>query len=279
MLKVVVVEDEELVRLNAVIVPLHQLRNARPALTVKAQAIHRPLRNAAGYHAMSHEMSDSFFVQRKTFRLSHIVKQNRPPQQRCRWRGLHRVQCVLPNIVAVVRVSLVKAEHRQNLRQNRPHNLRKVPQHRRRGWSAQQLCQLLPHPLRRDFPQQLPAILHSRRRFPLHGEVQHRREPQAPQNSQRILGKALLRLSHTAEHTVFQILPAMEGVMQSPGKFHCHGVYRKIPPGKVLLQRICKSDLLRVAVIRVSTVRAERCCLHPVHAATDRDRTVLQSRR
>ena len=91
--------------------------------------------------------------------------------------------------------------------QNRPHNLRKVPQHRRRGWSAQQLCQLLPHPLRRDFPQQLPAILHSRRRFPLHGEVQHRREPQAPQNSQRILGKALLRLSHTAEHTVFQILP------------------------------------------------------------------------
>ena len=143
---------------------------------------------------------------------------------------------MLPHIVAVVGISLVKAHHGQDLRQRSACRFRILPQDRRRIRAAQQLGQLLADPLRRNVPQQFPAVRQRRAGGRFDGKAQHRRKPQAAQDSEGILGKAPFRLAHAAQDSRFQIRPSSEGIIQRSPQIRRHGIDGKIPPGQILRQ-------------------------------------------
>ena len=245
---------------------------------VKPQAIHHAVGDPSGYHPMPHEMSHAAAIQGKALWLAHIVKQHGPPKQRFRPDGVQRMEGMLPHIVAVVRISLVKAHHGQDLRQRSACRFRILPQDRRRIRAAQQLGQLLADPLRRNVPQQFPAARQRRAGGRFDGKAQHGRKPQAAQDSEGILGKAPFRLAHAAQDSRFQIRPSFEGIIQRFPQICRHGIDGKIPPGQILRQGSGKRDLRRVAVVGICAVPAEGGGLHLSLRPAYRHRAVLQPR-
>jgi hypothetical protein len=164
---------------------------------------------------------------------------------------------VPPNVVAVVDVPLVKVDHRQNLRPEDPDNLRMVFQNPARVFAAEQLCQFNLYPFRRNVPQ--------KPRVPVHGAVrrvfliqpQDGGETHSPENPQSVLLKTPVRVPHAPQNPVRQILPPAEGVPEFPLYIEGHGVYCKVSPGQVLLQRTGEGHRFRPPVVSVNAV-------HPV---------------
>ena len=167
--------------------PLHQLTDPFLGSIVEPQPVHDAVGNAAGNHAVSHEMSDALRVQGEALRLTHIVKQHRPAEHRVRRRGVQSMKRVLPYVITVVRIPLVKSHHRQNFRQHRADHVRVPPQDGRCPRAAEQLRQFLVNTLRGHLPQQVPTGQQCLAGFRFDGKAQHRRKPQAAQDSQGVL--------------------------------------------------------------------------------------------
>ena len=112
----------------------------------------------------------------------------------------------------MVRVALVEAHTGQDLRQHHAEDIRVLQQHRRGVLPAQQLIQLRIHTLVRDGAQAVPPLPCGTRRVFLDRKAKHGGKAQQAQNAERILGKALRRVAHTAQDARTQILPPAEGI-------------------------------------------------------------------
>ena len=144
---------------------------------------------------------------------------------------LHHVEGVLPHGVAVVGGLLGAAAHGLQLRQQGKEDPAVLPEHLGGVLPAEELCQLLPHPLRRQGEERALKLPQGPACLPLDGKAQLAGEAQTPQHPQGVLPKAAAGVPHTAQHTPGQVLPAPEGVHQAPAGVPGHGVHRKVPGG------------------------------------------------
>ena len=116
-----------------------------------------PIRQLRALGGVAVEMSHAVPVQGKTVRLPHVVEERRKAQTLLPRHGVQGVEGVLPEVIAVVEVPLVVAQHRQKLRPEDPEDLREFPQHRRGPLRRQQLPDLGEDPLRCDGTEVLPG--------------------------------------------------------------------------------------------------------------------------
>ena len=118
-------------------------------------------------------------------------------------------------------------------------------------------------------------------RRPGSGSVQRKAEPCGkavqPQDTQRILSKPLLRLTHRPQQTVLQVFLPAKGIYQPLGFIIRHGVDGKIPPGKVLPHVRYELHRIRVTSIGIAALGAEGSGLVQLPTVFDGDRTVLQT--
>ena len=118
-------------------------------------------------------------------------------------------------------------------------------------------------------------------RRPGGGCVQRKAEPCGkavqPQDTQCILGKPLLRLTHRPQQTVLQVFLPAKGVYQTLGLIIGHGVDGKIPPGKILPHVRYELHFVRVTAIGIAALGAEGGSLVQLPAIFDGDRAVLQA--
>ena len=80
------------------------------------------------------------------------------------------------------------------------------------------------------------------------------RKTDRPQNPQGILRKTCLSISHTADHTFFQILHPMKQIHQSVLFIVRHRIDRKIPAQQILWQASGKLHFTRMPVVFVFPV-------------------------
>ena len=107
---------------------------------------------------MAVKVADPVRPERKARRLADIVQQCRPAQHRLRRDVRHDCDRVKPDVPVVVRVVLLEAEHRPQLRDGDGQHIGKFPQHRAHILPAEQLRQLAAHALRREILQQLARL-------------------------------------------------------------------------------------------------------------------------
>jgi len=90
------------------------------------------------------------------------VQQRRPAQHRLRRDVLHNRGRVQPDVPVMVRVVLLEAEHRPQLRDRDGQHIGKFPQHCVHVLPAEELCQLAAHALRREILQQRAIAMDGR---------------------------------------------------------------------------------------------------------------------
>ena len=225
------------------------------------------------------KVPDPFFIHGAALRLGYIVQQRRPAQRPLRRDILQHRQRVLPYIAVVVGVALGKAHHRQQLRQHHADCPDIFPQHRRGVFSAEQLFQLLPHPLRRDAPQHGSAVPQRRRRRRFDRQAQRRRKAQPPQNAQAVFGKAAFRIPHRPQQAGLPVLLAAVGIDEAV-ILHIprHGPDGKIPPGQILPQAHAELHAVRPPSVGIAALSPEAGDLHRVFPRQHRYRAVPQPR-
>ena len=111
----------------------------------------------------------------------------------------------------------------------------------------------------------------------LHGEPQHRGEPQRPHDAQGVLVKALVRVAYAAQDAPAQVVPAAVQVGDIPPHIHGHGVHRQIAARQILRQRVGKVHGVGTAVVGVGAVGAEGGDLHGEAVLPDGDGAVAQA--
>ena len=259
-----------------VMVP-HQCADAPGGSVVKPQAAADGLCHLRAGPVMAVKMAYAPFVQRKALGLAQIVQQHGPPQHRLRRRGVHRMGRVAPDVIAVVAVVLLKPHTGQDLRQHHTQHLGFLRQHPSGVFSAQQLCQFLPYPFRRHIPQIAALLPQGTVGVLLDGKAQRGGKPQRPQDPQRVLGKAALRLPHAPQHFRLNVLLPAEGIEERSPHIHGHGVDGQIPPGQILRQIPCEGDGGGMAVVGIVSVGAEGGDLTGQTAAADGHGAVPQA--
>ena len=98
-----------------------------------------------------------------------------------------------------------------------------------------------------------------------------------PQDTQCILGKPLLRLTHRPQQTVLQVFLPAKGVYQPLGCIIRHSVDGKIPPGKILPHVRYEPHFVRVTAIGIAALGAEGGSFVQLPTVFDGDRAVLQT--
>ena len=258
------------------IVKAGQLRSYLGAqLPFKAQILHDRLGQLRRARRVSVKMSHALLVHRQAQGLAQVVEEHRPSQFPPRRDKADAARRVLPDVKAVVRIALVKTHAGQNLRDHRAEHLRKREQHLRNVFAAQQLVELGIHPLGRDGPEPCTLFARGARRLLLHGKAQHRGKAQQPQHAQRVFLKTNARVPHAAQRFFCQVLPSAEGVDQRAVLRHGHGVDRKVPPRKVVLDPAGEGDLLGMAIVAIGPVTPHGCDLDGMALADDGHRAVL----
>ena len=116
--------DARLCSGNIPVVPANQLLCLPGGGPVKAQTHENLRRHVGAALVMVPEMSLSVCPKGKGLRLSHIMQQHHPAQQRLRRGSSNAAANVLIHRVAVVPVPLVKAHTGSKLRQKHPQHLR-----------------------------------------------------------------------------------------------------------------------------------------------------------
>ena len=205
-------------------VAAHQQLNAGAALFFHPHAAADVRRHVAAHLIVSVKVACPLLIHGEARRLTHIVQQHGPAQNRLRRNGLHRMDDMLPHGIAVVLTALVESYAGQELRQKDAEHLRVCQQYPPRTLAAQQLIRLGQNPLDGNVFQSLPVLADTARRVRLYGEIHHRGKAQPPHDAQGILTKPPLTLAHTAKDPLPQVLLTAEGVGQTAPPVHGHGV-------------------------------------------------------
>ena len=210
--------------------------------------------------------------------LAHVVEQHGPAQRRLRRNGGHGAGRVFPHVVEVVAVPLVEAHTGQHLRQEHAQHIRVRQQYRQHMGAAQQAVHLRQQALRGDVPQQRGAAVQRGGGAGLHGEAQHRREPQRPHDAQGVLVKAPVRVAHTAQDAPAQVVLSAVQVDEGAPDIHGHGVHRQVAAAQILRQRVGEIHGVGAAVVGIGAVGTEGGDLHGQAVLPDGDGAVARSR-
>ena len=201
-------------------------------------------------------MADTVRSEGEARRLADIVQQRRPAQHRLRRDVRHDCGRVLPDVPVVVRVVLLEAEHRPQLRDGDGRHIGKFPQHRAHVLPAEQLRQLAAHALRREILQQRSIAVDGRRRLRRDLKAEHGRKAQRAQNAQSVLLKAAVRLAHAAHDTARNVLRPAADVHKSGARVVGQRVHRKIAAQQILAQAARKAHGVRAPVVGIVPVDA-----------------------
>ena len=262
---------------NVPVVPPHQRHDLTGGALVHPQAAADLLCQRRRHLGVSVKVSHTPSVHGKADGLPHVVKQHGPAQHRLRRNGRHGAGGVFPHVVEVVAVLLVKSHAGQQLRQEYAQHIGVRQQHRQHMRAAQQPIHLRQQPLGGDIPQQRGAAMQRGGGARLHGEAQHRGEPQRPHDAQGVLVKAPVRVSYAAQDAPAQIVPAAVQVGDISPHVHGHGVHRQIAARQILRQRVGKVHGIRAAVVGVGAVGTEGGDLHGKAVLPDGDGAMAQA--
>ena len=191
----------------------------------------------------------------------------------------HRMESMLPDIIAVVVISLVKPHHGKDLRPEDANDFRICPQDLHCMSTAEELKELCLDPFRGNASEQLPVLADTSPRFFLNGKAQDRGKPQSPQNTQRVFLKTAVRIPHCPQDLIVQVCLSMKGIPKFSPQVHCHGIDCEIPAAQILLQRLGKGNTIRPAVVMVISVQAVSGDLYTGPIYFYRNCSVLQSAR
>ena len=164
---------------------------------------------------------------------------------------------VFPDIILMVRTSLIESRHGSDLRQKHLEGGAIFPQNTDGVLSAEQ-----PQKFRRD------SFCRNTRKHPaalqygggsgfLQRKRQNGRKAQGAQNAQAVFLKAPLRRADAADSAQGEIVLAAEKI-DKPA-VPCQRVDGEITPGQILAQAAGKMDGLRMPVIRILSVHPEGC--------------------
>ena len=201
-------------------------------------------------------MPDTVRPEGEARRLADIVQQRRPAQHRLRRDVLHDCGRVLPDVPVVVRVVLLEAEHRPQLRDRDGQHIGKFPQHRAHVLPAEQLRQFTLHALRREILQQRSIAVDGRRRLRCDLKAEHGRKAQRAQDAQPVLLKATVGLAHTAHDAARNVLRPAADVHQPRARVVGQRVHRKIAAHEILAQTARKAHGVRPTVVGIVSIDA-----------------------
>ena len=201
-------------------------------------------------------MADTIRPEGKARRLADIVQQRRPAQHRLRRDVLHDRGRVQPDVPVMVRVVLLEAEHRPQLRDRDGQHIGKFPQHCVHVLPAEELCQFTLHALRREILQQRAIAMDGRRRLRRDLKAEHGRKAQRAQDAQPILLKAAVRLAHAAHNAARNVLRPAADVDQPRARIVGQRVHREIAAQQILAQAARKAHGVRPPVVGIVPVDA-----------------------
>ena len=156
----------------------------------------------------------------------------------------------------MVRVMLLEAEHRPQLRDRDGQHIGKFPQHRAHVLPAEQLRQFTLHALRREILQQRAIAMDGRRRLRRDLKAEHGRKAQRAQDAQPILLKAAVRLAHAAHNAARNVLRPAADVDQPRARIVGQRVHREIAAQQILAQAARKAHGVRPPVVGIVPVDA-----------------------
>ena len=155
-----------------------------------------------------------------------------------------------------MRVVLLEAEHRPQLRDGDGQHIGKFPQHRARILPAEQLRQLAAHALRREILQQCAAAVDGRCRLRRDLKAEHGCKAQRAQDAKPVLLKAAVRLAHAAHNAARNVLRPAANVHQPRLRVVSQRVHREIAAQQVLAQTARKAHGVRPPVVGIVPVDA-----------------------
>ena len=186
---------------------------------------------------------------------------------------------MLPDIIAVMMISLVKPHHRNDLRPEDTNDFRIRPQDLHSVSTAQKLEKLCLDPLCGNALKQHPVFADTSPCFFFDGKTQNGGKPQSPQDAQRIFMKPAIRVPYRPQDLIFQVCLSMKGVPKLSPQIHSHSIDGKIPAAQVLLQRLGEGNPIRSAVVVVISVQTVSGDLYTGPIYLYRNGTMLQSGR
>ena len=199
-------------------------------------------------------------------RLADVVQQGGEEQRlvprREHRRGVHGAQRVGPQVVAghlrLRHAPLRRQVRRQGLQEAR---LLEQPQPARRRGRGQQALQFAAPTLGRHVAQQGRRILDGAARARLQVEAQDGRQPDRPQEAQRVLVEADGRVADRADETPRQVRATVVRIDQAVGPVG-HGIDGEVAPGEVLGEARRERHAVGPPVVAVAVVAAEGRHLH-----------------
>ena len=270
--------DRLRLRRNGQIVVADQLRDACAPGRVKAQARENAIRQFGAFFRMAVKVADPVRPERKARRLADIVQQRSPAQHRLRRDVLHDCDRVKPDVQVVVRVVLLKAEHRLELRDQNGQHISKFPQHRAHVLPAEQFREFALHALGRKILQQRAAAVDGCRRLRRDLKTEHGRKAQRAQDAKPVLLKAAVRLAHAAHDAARDVLRPAANVHQPRLRVVSQRVHREIAAQQVLAQAARKAHGVRPPVVGIVPVDAVGRDLERQTVEQDGHGTVLEPR-
>ena len=203
----------------------------------------------------------SILVCLEHIRFSHVMKQHRQTQHLIRRNAAQRDQRMFPRRINVVRIVLALCHDPVKLRHNDSGNPRLIrhlkPVRTRR---SEELHQFRLNPLRTDIGKISRHSKDGILRIICQCKSKLCCEPHGTHHAQRILTKALLCVSHTADGLFFNICKPAKFIHQSRFRRIRHRIDRKISAPQILRQASGKNHVFRMTAVLIIAV--DPICRH-----------------
>ncbi len=258
------------------VMPRNQSDHLFPRLIVVFQIPQDPVCHLRTLLHMPPEVVCSVFVRCFHKRLGNVVQQHRKPQNLVMRRGCHRRKNMLPDRMAVMRVSLLTGHAHGKLRQKllQKSQLPGLPQ-LSRMIRHQQLFQLHTDALRTHLPKIRSQQTDSLPGGFLNPVIQLRGEADRPHHPECILGEPLHRIADGTDYVPLNVTDAVKFIHQSFRRAVRHRIDREIAPLQVLQEACRKGDIVRMPSVRVLSVNPVGCHLIAFRSHHHRDGSVL----
>ena len=253
-----------------------QLRNRSDRLIVKLQSVQDTPCQFLTDQCMSTEMIPTILIGGLHHRFSHIMKQHRKPENLVTFHIFQCPQCMLCHIIFMMRCILCHTFHCIPLRQNHLRQSQFVCiTDSLRVRRYQKFHQLRLNPFRTDILQIRSKFADGIRCSRLDWEIQLCRKTYRTKNPQCVFRKTLLRISHTPDQMMVQILHSAKYIHQTHLVIIRHGIDRKISSSQILFQPVGKLYLLWMSAVLICTIDPVGRHLKAVLTEKNRNRSML----
>ena len=184
---------------------------------------------------------------------------------------------MLPNVIAMIFGFLIKSKGGGKLGEKDCDDVGKFPQNRNGVASADQLAEFLANSLACNVFEEMLASMNGIRGLFLDGEAENRGKTNGAQDSQPILLKSCLRISHTSDHLVLQILLPAKAIYQALCGVICHCINGEISAGEIVAEILGEGHARGVTVVLIVSVKTIGGDLQKLALVQNGNRSVLHS--